>query len=661
MFNSRNFILDEKDNIEDYISTLVNFLNYHTKLYDQGTPEISDYEWDEKYYELVKLENETGFYLPNSPTQKVVYNIVNNLNKIKHNHEMLSLAKTKDWNEFLLYFHNIDSSKSVIGMPKLDGLTCSLKYIDGILVSAETRGDGIIGEDILHNAKVVKSIPKKINYKKELIIDGEIICTTYNFENFKEEYANPRNFASGSIRLLNPKECEKRNLTFVAWNVIKGFQETNSFMQKLVELQCLGFVVTPWTSGFDWDAKEFLVDKAEKKGFPIDGLVGRFDDIEFGESLGATGHHSRAAYAFKFYDEEVETELLDIEWSLGKTGILTPIAKFKQINLEGTQVERASLHNLSVAQETLNTSNNVCGWKGQKVYITKRNQIIPQVEWAEEDNEYVKFYFEVPHYCPICGNVLEIKDNNGIKNVICPNDNCQGKLINKLDSFCGRNGLNIKGLSKATLEKLINWGWVNNYEDIFELFNHKDEWEKKEGFGKKSVENILIAITKSCDSDLPHFLTAINIPLISLETAKEICKNVKSYNELREKVINGFDFTEWKGFGEEKAKSLKNFDYTEADIIINRYISIKTIKEENNNKLNNLTFVITGNLNNYKNRTELKNIIESFGGKVTSSISSNTDYLINNNINSTSSKNKAAKTNGIPIITEKDFIEKFLT
>lgn len=357
-------------------------LDLWTKAYDEGHPLVDDKTWDFHYFRLLDLENSTDIRLPYSPTQIVNYEVVSQLNKVKHNHPMLSLDKTKDWNEFLTYFDSKDSSKAVIGMIKLDGLTCSLRYIDGYLVSAETRGNGEVGEDILHNAKVIKNIPNRIDYKDELIIDGEVICTTHDFKPFAEEYKNPRNFAAGSIRLLDARECANRNLTFIAWNVIKGFDEENSFLMRLQEIQELGFTIVPWTSSFDWDAKEFLQEQAYELGYPIDGLIGRFDDIAYGESLGSTGHHSRAAYAFKFYDEEYETELLDIEWSMSRNGQLTPVAIYKDVEIEGSVNNRASLHNISVMKELLGEHPYV----GQKIWIQKANMIIPQVVRSEKDD-----------------------------------------------------------------------------------------------------------------------------------------------------------------------------------------------------------------------------------------------------------------------------------
>lgn len=329
------------------IKDLISKLNFYTKAYDEGKPLISDAEWDKMYFELKSLEEETGIIYPNSPTQSIIYDVKNELVKVKHDHLMLSLDKTKDWNDFLKYFKD----ETVVGMLKLDGLTCSLKYKDGILVSAHTRGNGEIGEDILHNAMVINNIPKQIPLTEELILDGEIISSYKDFEEFSNDYSCPRNFAAGSIRLLDPKECQKRNLRFVAWNVVS--KNWTTVIESFEKIENLGFEVVDWTSSWDWDAKEFLIERAEERGYPIDGLVGRFDDIAYGESLGNTGHHSRAAYAFKFFDEVYESELIDIEWSAGRTGVLTPVAIFEPVEIDGAIIERASLHNLDVMEELL--------------------------------------------------------------------------------------------------------------------------------------------------------------------------------------------------------------------------------------------------------------------------------------------------------------------
>lgn len=647
------------ENLNKRMKTLVDYLNEMTKLYDQGQPQISDKEWDILYFELEGLENATGIVMPNSPTQHISYEVVNDLQKMQHTHKMLSLAKTKDWGQFLQYF----GDKDVIGMVKLDGLTCSLEYQNGELIRAETRGNGLIGENILHNARVIASIPKNIPYKDTLVVDGEIICTNDNFQEFANEYANARNFASGSIRLLDSKECEKRKLTFVVWNVVEGFNDQNSFLQRLIQVEQLGFTTVPWTSSFDWDAKEFLIDEATKLGYPIDGLVGRFDDISYGTSLGETEHHSKAAFAFKFYDETYASNLVDIEWTMGRTGILTPVAVFDAIQFDGSTIERASLHNYSVMDSLMGKP-----YVGQEVQVFKANMIIPQIATAKKaDPSDKKEWISFPAACPVCGQSVAIKESEtGIKNMVCTNPNCEGKLINKLDHFCGKKGLDIKGLSKATLEKLINWGWLNNISDIFRLVRHDTEWMQKPGFGEKSVLKILDSIEAAKNTTLDAFISALGIPFIGKTVSKELTKYITSYEDFRLKAHTKFDFSCYEGFADSKTSAIWNYDFSEADRAY-KYLTIapiQNVEEEESNvpkSLAGITVVVTGKLTQYKNRAELQTAIEKAGGKVVGSVSKKTNYLINNDTTSNSSKNLTAKTLNIPIISENDFIKKFLT
>ena len=412
-----------------FMDKLVKKLNEATKAYDEGHPIMSDQEWDDLYFELVKKERYAGHALPDSPTQKISYQVVNELKKVKHGHPMLSLAKTKDWNEFVRYFNY----HSAVGMCKLDGLTCTIKYVDGKLVSAETRGDGEEGEDITHNVLTLPSVPKKINHKGTLVVDGEILCTYQDFEKFQGEYSNPRNFAAGSIRLLDAKECSGRKLKFVLWNVVEGI-DSNSFIERLTIMDKLGFTTTPWTSSFDWDAKEFLIERAQEEGYPIDGLVGRFNDIDYGLSLGATDHHSKAAYAYKFADDLYPTTLKTIEWTMGRTGVLTPVAVFEPVEIEGAIIERANLHNLSIIKQTLGVP-----YTNQPIRIFRANMIIPQV-YDGEPGEGLMEQVPIVHplHCPICGAQTEVRDSETTSLLVCSNPHCEGKFINKLDHFCGK-------------------------------------------------------------------------------------------------------------------------------------------------------------------------------------------------------------------------------
>ena len=372
-------------NVKNEIRNLIEYLNQRTKEYDEGHPTITDTEWDEKYFKLKDLEDKFRIIYNDSPTQSISYEVVNSLKKSEHNHSMLSLDKTKSIEEVASFI----GKKESIAMLKMDGLTCSLKYSNGQLISAETRGNGLIGEDILHNAKVINSIPKYINYSDDLIIDGEVVCLIDDFEEFKEEYKNPRNFASGSIRLLDSKECAKRKLTFIACDVIEGFDFIKTVSGKLKSIEKLGFSIVPFcfypTKYADNSQVELMTiiehlkETANQIYYPIDGIVFKFDNIEYGRSLGQTSHHFKNALAFKFADDTMETELIDIEWTMGRTGILTPVAIFNPIELEGSIVSRASLHNISIMEEILGKP-----YVGQKVWVSKRNMIIPQIEKAEK-------------------------------------------------------------------------------------------------------------------------------------------------------------------------------------------------------------------------------------------------------------------------------------
>lgn len=633
------------------IKNLVDKLNYYTKLYDEGHPEISDQEWDNLYFQLQSAERFYNVYYEDSPTQRVNYQVVNELNKVEHNHKMLSLDKTKD-TDVVSSFIGV---QPYIAMLKMDGLTCSLRYVDGKLVSAETRGNGLVGEDILHNALVVKNIPNKIDYTDELIVDGEIICKYDDFKPFEEEYANPRNFASGSIRLLDSAECAKRNLTFVAWETVKGFEIYNLFSDRLNKLTSLGFTVVDncTINNYNEDI-EMLKLFANNHNYPIDGIVFKFNNVEYGKSLGETGHHFKNAIAYKFYDEEYETELEGIEWTMGRTGALTPVAILKPIDIEGTEVSRASLHNVSVMMDTLGHP-----YIGEKVWVFKANMIIPQISRAEI--KPLTMSTLMCKECPICGGNTEIENNNGVKVLYCANPQCEGKLVNKIEHYTDmKKGMAIKGISKATIEKLIDWGWLDSYADLYTLKDHRNEWILKDGFGEKSVDKILNAIEESKNCKLENFISAIGIPLIGLSNAKEICKHIGSFEELVGLAESGYDFQHWDTFGPEKEWELQCYDYSIALDIYTHYLKIEKNNDIiNADKLKDLTFCVTGKVHIWKNRDELSTYIESLGGKVTGSVTKNTNYLINNDINSTSAKNNKAKELGIEILSEETFKKLF--
>lgn len=644
--------------VANKIRELIECLNNHTYLYDKGCPIISDEEWDKMYFELDKLEKEYSIYFNNSPTQSISYEVVNSLEKVAHNHDMLSLEKTKALNEVKDFLGNVP----YLAMCKMDGLTCSLKYENGYLVSAETRGNGKVGENILHNAKVIPSIPKQIPYFGTLVIDGEIICTKEDFKDFENEYANPRNFASGSIRLLDSNECSKRKLRFVAWDVIEGLEDSEFLTDKFVTLSDFGFTIVPYYVYNDCEEEiNKLTLEAEKLYYPIDGIVFKFDDVEYGRSLGQTSHHFKNALAFKFADDTVKSNLTGIDWTMGRTGVLTPVAEFNEIELEGSTVSRASLHNLSVLWDTLGEKP----YFNQEVEVFKANMIIPQIKSAvmfeDCEDEFIGF-INIPSACPICGEPTAQKTDLFSTFLVCENPSCEGKLINKLDHFCGKKGLDIKGLSKATLEKLINWGWVSNYKDLFELKNHRAEWIRIPGFGIKSVDNILNAIESARVCDLPPFIAALGIPLIGSTASKEIVKVFPDWNSFMSAVESNYHFWDIPNFGFEMHSAITRFDYTEAKELYNNYLTVNAVQPQSSeveNTLDGLSLVITGKLNHFKNRDELKALIEARGGKVAGSISGKTSYLINNDVNSTSSKNASAKKLGVPIISEDAFIEMF--
>ena len=638
---------------EERIKTLIKQLNYHTSLYDEGKPQISDKEWDDMYFELVSLEEKTGIKYEDSPTQRVNFTVLNELTKVTHDHPMLSLDKTKDIEDVKTFI----GTQPYVAMCKMDGLTCSLTYENGKLISAETRGDGHVGEDILHNAIAINNIPKVISYRERLVIDGEVICDYFNFKKFEKDYKNPRNFAAGSIRLLDSKESHSRGLSFIAWDVVQGFEELQFLSEKLNELDILGFYTVPLTfSSNVMEDVEYLKAIASGLQYPIDGIVFKYDNIDYYYAQGMTDHHFKGGLAYKFYDESYETTLTDIEWSIGRTGQITPIAIYEDIDIDGSICNRASLHNLSVMNDTLGTA-----YVGQPIKVFKANMIIPQISWAKPIEEFgeTAHILDKPTHCPICGQPTIVKDNDGIKTLWCENKNCEGQLLNSLDHFVGKKGLDVKGLSKATLEKLIDWGWVNNRKDIFVLSSHAGEWKNKPGFGEKSVDKILSAIEISKQCTLENFISSIGIPLIGTTVSKELAKIFDSYQEFRNYVdTDDCWFDEFDGFGPEMDKSLKEFDYTEADEIAEMLTFKKpdtSIKSSQTDTAAGLIFCITGK-SAYGSRDKVKAMIEAAGGKVSSSVTTKTNYLLANKEENTSKYNNAIKY-GIQIINDEKLAE----
>ena len=646
------------------IRELIDKLNYHTKLYDKGKSIWSDEEWDKMYFELQKKEKETGIIYPDSPTQKIHFETVSQLNKTTHSSPMLSLDKTKDPNEV----YNFLKGHDWFGMFKMDGLTARLTYLNGKLAKAETRGNGEEGEDITHSIVAINSVPLVIPTNEPIIeIDGEIICTYENFKPFVNEYKNPRNFASGSIRQLNAAETALRNLTFVAWEFVTGEEDIDFNFRRLEQLDDWGFTTVPRVGDAETvdDTIKYLDELKAEGIYPIDGYVFKFESRSYGKELGHTDHHWRNAIAFKFYDEEYETRLKYITYDVSRNGVLTPVAVFEPIEIDGSTVEKSSLHNMSVMEEILGDTP----YCGQPIWVYKANKIIPQISRANKQD-----YGDIISHggvttglggdygvlCPICEKPASIHiSSSGVKILMCDNPNCEGKLAQQIDHFFGIKGLNVKGISRKTIEKILEWGFANEIKDFYNLEQYRVEWESKPGFGKVSVSKILDAINAAGrHPKLESFISALGIPLVGKTVAKEIVKYYPTWEDFRAAV--GGDWAQFDGFGPEISAAINNFDYTEADKIAELLTFSETsVEEVQSETAAGLTFCVTGKLKTYRNRDELKSYIESIGGKVVSSMSSKVQYLINNDATSTSAKNTAAKKAGIPILTEEDFISKF--
>lgn len=649
----------------DIMRGMVSILNDAADAYyNTGHPIMTDEQYDTRLEDLRQLEEETGFILANSPTQRVGAKVLTELKEVTHNHPMLSLEKCHTVEELIKFANN----KELIASIKLDGLTVSIKYENGILASAETRGDGYVGSDITEHIRHFKNIPLKINKKETYVIDGEAIITNEDFAEVNKdgEYKNSRNLASGTLSVLDTSLVAKRRLKFYAWDVIEG--GNNSLRDNLNEAKELGFDVVPFWFAANLNPKnlqstlDYTFEYAKEEGFPCDGIVFKFEDIEYGKSLGATSHHFKNGIAYKEKDDTYETELIDVEFTMGKTGVLTPTAIFKPVEIDGTIVERASAHNISILQEL-----NLC--IGDTIEVYKANKIIPQIKRniSAEQREYIEAIeaplVYIPEHCPICGSKTIIKQDNDSKVLMCINDNCKGKLLGKLTHFVSKNAMNVDGLSEATLEKFIELGWLNSFEDIFTLNQYVSQMMELEGFGETSVKKLLNAIEVSKNTTLDKFVYALSIPLIGRSASKTIAKYC-DYDIMN--FINSYtaevDWTLLNDFGDNMSDSIKSYIAQNSKEIINlckHLVFIKPETNNNNNKLAGKVFCITGSLNHFANRDEVKEKIESAGGKVSGSVSAKTSYLVNNDISSTSGKNKKAKELNIPIITEDELIEMF--
>ena len=634
------------------IKYLVSELNRHTELYDKGTPEISDKEWDNMYLELVALEHDAGYILPDSPTQKVNYTVVNELQKVQHNHPMLSLDKTKDIEEIKSFVGN----KDWIAVLKMDGLTCSLMYESGRLVRAETRGNGEIGEDVTHNALAIPSIPKIIPYTDRLVVDGEIICQLDDFKEFEGEYKNTRNFASGSIRLLDSNECAKRKLTFVAWDVIGdchyGEYDGKTLWSKLCILMDFNFNVVPFRES-ELNIEDSIVvlrELADLYKYPIDGLVFKWNDCVEYESAGRTDHHFCGGLAYKFYDELYDTRLLDIEWTMGKTNTLTPTAVFKTVNIDGTDVSKASLHNISIIKK-LGLTNNCT------VKVYKANQIIPQIDSCLQDGDSA---IKIPKQCPVCGGETEVVTENASEVLMCKNSNCSGKLLGRLKFFVSKPAMNVDGISESILDVLINMGWVKNFKDIYYLYQHGREWEKLDGFGEKSVAKILDAIDHSRNVKLENFICALSIDGVGKSASKIIADAFNGdFNAFYQAFKNHYNWAELEDIGDKTASNITKYLTENETEIVDlasemRFIAHKKIEIEEN-PFSGKILCITGKLNTFT-RDGINAKIAELGAKAAGSVSKNTDYLITNEQSGSSKYKKAVELN-IPIITEAEFLK----
>ena len=637
---------------------LVEKLDQAAKAYYQEDREImSNQEYDSLYDQLEQLEKETGTVLTNSPTVRVGYEAVNELPKEEHPSPMLSLDKTKD-REVLRGF--IGNHKCLLSW-KLDGLTIVLTYENGELVKAVTRGNGIVGEVITNNARVFKNIPLRIPYKGQLVLRGEAIITYSEFERINEtigdadaKYKNPRNLCSGSVRQLNNEITAKRNVRFYAFALVSAqdVDFSNSREQQFIWLKKQGFEVVEYkvvTSESLDEAMDYFSKAIVNNDFPSDGLVVTYDDIAYGESLGSTAKFPRNSFAFKWADEMRETRLVDMEWSPSRTGLINPVAIFEPVELEGTTVSRASVHNISIVKELqLGIGDTI------KVY--KANMIIPQIA----ENLTRSGNLVIPDKCPVCGREARIRKENDVETLYCMNPDCVAKKIKSFSLFTSRDAMNIDGLSEATLEKFIAMGFIHNFGDIFEIGKYKDQIVEMEGFCQKSFDNLMVSLEKAKKTTLAKVIYSLGITGIGLANAKVICKyfddDIEKIRHADEEEISAIE-----GIGPVIAGSMADyFKSAENNQKLDHLLShLHLVHEETSAEqvFAGKTFVITGSVEHFSNRSEAKEFIEARGGKVTGSVTKKTDYLINNDKTSASSKNKKAQELGIPILSEEDFLE----
>lgn len=646
----------------EQIKQLIKELNNTSYAYYNQVPIISDYEWDKMYDKLVELEKETGIIFNDSPTQNVGFSVADELKEVEHNHPMLSLDKTKSVDELIEFIGNKDCFLSV----KADGLTTSLHYINGKLIGAETRGDGVRGTECLQNVLTMKNIPKEIPYKDELIIDGETIIGWDTFREINDKlpedkkYKHPRNLVSGSLQLLDSKEAASRNMRFVAWRVIKGFEHKTP-SEDLFKAKDIGFEIIPILKSPRINQKKELTillnhirESADSHNIPYDGAVLAVDDYKIADSMGRTDKFFRHSMAYKYEDKLFETVLTDIEWNTSKTGLINPVATFEPVDLNGAITTRATLHNITYIKDMMLGI-------GDRIRVYRSNMVIPKVH----DSIDKSGNFNIPNKCPICGQPTRIIKENDSEVLMCENPDCKGKILGRLVHAASRNALDIENLSESTIEKFINLGWLNSIKDIYYLSAHENEMKTMDGFGKKSVEKLLASIEESRNTNLQRFLYSLSIPLLGKSASQDIAKACnQSLDAFIGALMDGGKdaFTYINGIGDALGKSIIGYWNKNGSKIIElsnefTFETPNVVLDEIPKILQGKTFVVTGSVNHYKNRNELKTDIESHGGKVSGSISSKTSYLINNDINSTSSKNQKAKSLNIPIISEEQYLQ----
>lgn len=643
------------------IKELVELLNKAGRAYYQEAEEImSNFEYDKLYDELLSLEKETGIVLANSPTVNVGYEVVSELPKEQHGSPMLSLDKTKEVDALAAF---AGERKCLLSW-KLDGLTVVLTYNNGSLQKAVTRGNGQVGEVITANARTFKNIPVSIPFKGELTLRGEAVIKYSDFEEINKsiedidaKYKNPRNLCSGSVRQLNSEITAKRNVNFMAFALINAENEDfqNSMENQFKWLENQGFDVVEHkrvTQDNMKETVEYFAEKIKTYDYPSDGLVLMYDDIAYGISLGSTAKFPRNGIAFKWEDEQAETTLKYIEWSPSRTGLINPVAVFEPVELEGTTVTRASVHNVSIVEQLALHS-------GDRIKVYKANMIIPQIS----ENLTKTGNIEVPDTCPACGHNTEIRNDNGIKTLYCPNKQCPAKNIKAFTLFVSRNAMNIDGLSEETLEKFIDAGYIREFADIYRISRYREEITNTPGFGEKSYDNLIDSLNRSRDVELHALIYSLGIPNIGVANAKLICKYFDNdLEKIRHATVE--ELVQIDGIGDKMAEKFTEYFSDKENVEkLDRLLQEVTIKnpEVNHNPQNmeGLNFVVTGSVNHFANRNEVKEYIEQRGGKVTGSVTSKTNYLINNDIMSNSSKNKKAKELGIEIITEEQFIERW--